>query len=167
MGRPGEGEPSGGVDGAGAPVVRLVSTRCDALAAPVPATGPPRRVPARPAQAPPPPGHPGAPYGGYPPVPRLPPAAFTAGYRRTAWALIWVPVALMVTAGVLSVVLLAYADADPVNNSGAGYLALLLWGVMLVGGPLLLGAFIPGCVMLSRSSSARAVLRAAGHRPPA
>ncbi|GEM_PF-2184502 len=123
--------------------------------------------PARPAQAPPPPGHPGAPYGGYPPVPRLPPAAFTAGYRRTAWALIWVPVALMVTAGVLSVVLLAYADADPANNSGAGYLALLLWGVMLVGGPLLLGAFIPGCVMLSRSSSARAVLRAAGHRPPA
>ncbi|MGN6238274.1 MAG: hypothetical protein ACTHNI_00900 [Cellulosimicrobium cellulans] len=72
----------------------------------------------------------------------------------------------MVTAGVLSIVLLAYADMDP-RNSGAGYLALLLWGVMLVGGPLLLGAFIPGCVMLSRSSSARAVLRTTGYRPPA
>ncbi|WP_216609945.1 hypothetical protein [Cellulosimicrobium protaetiae] len=103
---------------------------------------------------------------GYPPLPTIPPAAFTRRYRTTAWVLIWVPVVLMVAAGALSVALLAYADSDPSNNSAAGYLALLLWGVMLVGGPVLLGAFIPGCVMLSRSSRARAVTRATGYQPP-
>ncbi|MFF2269258.1 hypothetical protein ACFVTZ_13370 [Cellulosimicrobium cellulans] len=100
-------------------------------------------------------------------MPPLPPAAFTRRYRTTAWALIWVPVALMVAAAVLSLVLLAYADSDPSRNSAAGYLAIVVWGVMLVGGPVLLGAFIPGCVMLSRSNRARALTRATGYVPPA
>jgi hypothetical protein len=102
-----------------------------------------------------------------PPPPRLAPAAFTRRYRSTAIALIVVPVALMAVAGVLSVVLLAYADSDPSRNSAAGYLALFLWGLMIVGGPLLLGAFIPGCVMLGRSNQARVVMRTTGGRPPA
>ncbi|WP_454728458.1 hypothetical protein [Cellulosimicrobium protaetiae] len=133
--------------------------------------------PARPAPGPPPPGHPGhphqgypqpgSPHAGYPPLPTLPPAAFTRRYRTTAWALIWVPVVLMVAAAVLSIVLLAYADSDPSRNSAAGYLAIVVWGVMLVGGPVLLGAFIPGCVMLSRSNRARALTRATGYAPPA
>ncbi|MFB7888530.1 hypothetical protein ACFCZ3_10860 [Cellulosimicrobium cellulans] len=80
--------------------------------------------------------------------------------------MIWVPVALMVAAAVLSIVLLAYADSDPSRNSAAGYLAIVVWGVMLVGGPVLLGAFIPGCVMLSRSNRARALTRATGYQPP-
>lgn len=125
-------------------------------------------VPADPSTGPVPLGYPstGAPYPSYPPRPAIPPAAFTRGYRRTALALVWIPVALMVTAGVLSVALLAYADSDPTSNSGAGYLALFVWGVMLVGGPVLLGAFVPGCIMLSRSGQARAVGRAAGCQPP-
>ncbi|MBN0039148.1 hypothetical protein JN535_03035 [Cellulosimicrobium cellulans] len=134
--------------------------------------------PARPAPGPPPPGHPGHPghpqpgypppaTAGYPPLPTIPPAAFTRRYRTTAWALIWVPVVLMVAAAVLSIALLVYADSDPSRNSAAGYLAIVVWGVMLVGGPVLLGAFIPGCVMLSRSNRARALARATSLRPPA
>ncbi|MGW6227688.1 hypothetical protein ACWFQT_11270 [Cellulosimicrobium cellulans] len=72
----------------------------------------------------------------------------------------------MVAAAVLSIVLLAYADSDPSRNSAAGYLAIVVWGVMLVGGPVLLGAFIPGCVMLSRSNRACALTRATGYQPP-
>ena len=108
-----------------------------------------------------PPGYP--PPGGAAPAP-LPPAAFTSRYRRTAWWLIWVPVGLMVGAALLSVALLAYADSDT-DNAAAGYLALVVWAGMLFGGPLLLGAFIPGCVMLSRSNRARAVLRTTGYGP--
>jgi len=96
-----------------------------------------------------------------------PAAAFTPRYRRTAWVLIWVPVVLMVAAGALSIGLLAYADSDPSNNSAAGYLALLMWAAMLVVGPLLLGAFVPGCVMLARSNRARALTQVTGYRPPA
>lgn len=95
-----------------------------------------------------------------------PPATFTRRYRVTAWLLIWVPVALMVGAGALSAVLLAAADADS-SNSAYGYLAVVVWVAMLYGGPLLLAAFIPGCVMLSRSNRARAFARATGYRPPA
>ncbi|MFD4990757.1 hypothetical protein ACFWH7_20380 [Cellulosimicrobium cellulans] len=110
---------------------------------------------------------PGSAHAVYPPLPTVPPAAFTRRYRTTAWALIWVPVALMVAAAVLSIVLLAYADSDPSRNSAAGYLAIVVWGVMLVGGPVLLGAFIPGCVMLSRSNRARTLTRTTGYQPPA
>ncbi|MET3973997.1 hypothetical protein ABIE39_000265 [Cellulosimicrobium sp. 4261] len=113
---------------------------------------------------PPPPGHPAP---GYAPSPVPPAAAFTPRYRRTAWVLIWVPVVLMVAAGALSIGLLAYADSDPSNNSAAGYLALLTWAAMLVAGPLLLGAFVPGCVMLARSNRARALTQVTGYRPPA
>lgn len=121
---------------------------------------------------PPRPGHPGRPGPGYPapgyaPSPVPPAAAFTPRYRRTAWVLIWVPVVLMVAAGALSIGLLAYADSDPSNNSAAGYLALLMWAAMLVVGPLLLGAFVPGCVMLARSNRARALTQVTGYRPPA
>lgn len=145
---------------------------------PHPAPGPPPPPghpghPGHPSQGYPHPGHPqpghpqpGSAHAGYPPLPPIPPAAFTRRYRTTAWALIWVPVALMAAAAVLSIVLLAYADSDPSRNSAAGYLAIVVWGVMLVGGPVLLGAFIPGCVMLSRSNRARALTRATGYQPP-
>ncbi len=115
------------------------------------------------------PGHPGLGYPapGYAPPPPPPAAAFTPRYRRTAWVLIWVPVVLMVAAGALSIGLLAYADSDPSNNSAAGYLALMMWAAMLVVGPLLLGAFVPGCVMLARSNRARALTQVTGYRPPA
>lgn len=113
------------------------------------------------------PPRPGYPAPGYAPSPVPPAAAFTPRYRRTAWVLIWVPVVLMVAAGALSIGLLAYADSDPSNNSAAGYLALLMWAAMLVVGPLLLGAFVPGCVMLARSNRARALTQVTGYRPPA
>ncbi|WP_277514505.1 hypothetical protein [Cellulosimicrobium cellulans] len=76
------------------------------------------------------------------------------------------PVALMAAAAVLSIALLAYADSNPSRNSAAGYLAVVVWGVMLFGGPVLLGAFIPGCVMLSRSNRAHALTRVTGYQPP-
>ncbi|WP_143317064.1 hypothetical protein [Cellulosimicrobium sp. KWT-B] len=132
--------------------------------------GPPYRAhPPQSAHPPQPtyPPRPGYPPPGYAPTPPPPAAAFTPRYRRTAWVLIWVPVVLMVAAGALSIGLLAYADSDPSNNSAAGYLALMTWAAMLVVGPLLLGAFVPGCVMLARSNRARALTQVTGYRPPA
>jgi len=76
----------------------------------------------------------------------------TAGYRRWAGILFWLGIilaVLMVVAFVVSIVLLAVADAD-VDNAAYGYLALFLWGGIVVAIPFVLAVGIPGLVMRRR-----------------
>ncbi len=81
--------------------------------------------------------------------------------------LVWVPAGLLIAAAVLVVALGVLANSDPVGNAAAGYGALFVVMSMVVVVPVLLGAFVPGCVMLSRSNRARALMEATSHRPRA
>ncbi|MFC0627094.1 hypothetical protein [Kribbella deserti] len=73
----------------------------------------------------------------------------STGYRRWAKVFVWSAIilgVLMVVAFVLSIVLLVLADAD-VNNAAYGYLAIVLWAVIVVVMPILIGVAIAGAVM--------------------
>lgn len=70
------------------------------------------------------------------------------------WAhvLLWSPIAITVAGVVGGLGLFAVADADPTYGSSAlGYLGIVVWGVLLVGSPVLLGSFIAGLIMLNRA----------------
>jgi hypothetical protein len=99
-----------------------------------------------------------------PPRP-LNPSHLRPSYRRWAHVLLWVPVGLAVGGMGLSFIMLAIADSS-VDNAALGYLALVLWGVLLVASPLLIASFVFGIVMLSKSSNARAAQAAYGGPPP-
>ena len=91
---------------------------------------------------------PGAPQVHVPPQAR----AVSAGYRRWANVLVWIAavIAVLVVVGfVVSLVLLAQADAD--SGSGAfGYLAIFIWFGIVAAIPVLLAVGIPGLVMKLR-----------------
>jgi hypothetical protein len=55
----------------------------------------------------------------------------------------------MVVAFVVSLVLLAQADADD-RNAAYGYLAIILWAGIVLAIPVLLAVAIPGAVMTRR-----------------
>ncbi len=84
----------------------------------------------------------------YPP-PAPAPRAPSGAYRFWAHALTWVPVAFVVVGFVVSIVLLVVADSS-VDDAAYGYLAIVIWGLLLVGSPVLLAAFVAGVVMLVR-----------------
>ncbi|MGP3966546.1 hypothetical protein [Streptomyces sp. 6N223] len=91
---------------------------------------------------------PGAPTAYAPPQAR----GVSASYRRWASILIWLAstiAVLVVGAFVVSLVLLAQADAD-VGNAGYGYLAIFLWFGIVAAIPVLLAVAIPGAVMTRR-----------------
>jgi hypothetical protein len=76
----------------------------------------------------------------------------SASYRRWASILIWLAISiavLMVVAFVVSLVLLALADAD-VGNAAYGYLAMFLWFGIVTAIPVVLAIGIPGAVMTRR-----------------
>ncbi|MFD5319710.1 hypothetical protein [Streptomyces sp. NPDC127098] len=73
-------------------------------------------------------------------------------YRRWASILSWLAIAIggfVVVAFVVSLVLLALADADD-RKAAYGYLALVLWVVIAAAIPVLLAVAIPGVVMTRR-----------------
>jgi heme/copper-type cytochrome/quinol oxidase subunit 2 len=80
---------------------------------------------------------------------------FSVGYRRWAGILLWSAIiiaVLVVGAFVVSLVLLAQADAD-VRKASYGYLAIFLWFGITAAIPVLLAAGIPGVVMTRRVRS--------------
>ncbi|SCK52976.1 hypothetical protein YUYDRAFT_06920 [Streptomyces sp. ScaeMP-e48] len=80
---------------------------------------------------------------------------FSVGYRRWAGILLWSAIiiaVLVVGAFVVSLVLLAQADAD-VRKASHGYLAIFLWFGITAAIPVLLAAGIPGVVMTRRVRS--------------
>ncbi|MEU8679376.1 hypothetical protein [Streptomyces sp. NPDC048560] len=84
----------------------------------------------------------------------VPPGArgVSVGYRRWAGILVWLAISiavLMVIAFVVSLVLLAQADAD-VENAALGYLAIFLWFGIAAAAPVLLAVAIPGAAMRRR-----------------
>ncbi|MGW0804716.1 hypothetical protein [Nonomuraea sp. NPDC002799] len=91
---------------------------------------------------------------GYPPQPNVPSArrVYSRTYRVWARVLLWTPIALTVAGVVLGLGLFVAADADPTYGSSAlGYIGLMVWGVLAVLSPALLGSFIAGLVMLTRT----------------
>lgn len=78
------------------------------------------------------------------------PRTRSRAFRGWAHALTWTPVVVVVLGVAASVVLLVVADSS-VDNAGYGYLALMIWGLLLLGAPLLLAAFVAGIVMLVQS----------------
>ncbi|RAY13475.1 hypothetical protein DPM19_20685 [Actinomadura craniellae] len=78
--------------------------------------------------------------------------AVSAGYRRWAGVLLGLAIiiaVLMVVAFVVSIVLLALADADT-RNAAYGYLAIVLWVGIAAAIPVLLAVAIPGVAMRRR-----------------
>ncbi|MFJ6430840.1 hypothetical protein [Streptomyces sp. NPDC091416] len=91
--------------------------------------------------------------------------AVSAAYRRWARLLRWLAIviaALVVVAFVMSLVLLAQADADPAK-AAHGYGAIFLWFGIAAAIPVLLAVAVPGVVMTRR---VRKEQRQAGITPP-
>lgn len=86
----------------------------------------------------------------YPPQLASSPRPPSRAFRFWAHTLAWAPIVVVVLGVVASVVLLVVADSS-VDNAAYGYLALMIWGLLLLGSPLLIGAFIVGVVMLVQS----------------
>lgn len=86
----------------------------------------------------------------YPPPPPTAPPAPSRSYRFWAHALTWVPVAVVLVGVVASIVLLVVADSS-VDNAAYGYLAIVIWVLLIFGSPVLLVPFVAGIVMLVRA----------------
>jgi hypothetical protein len=84
----------------------------------------------------------------YSPAPR----PISVAYRRWATALVWIAVvvlAFVVVASVASIIMLNIANADT-TASAYGYLAIVLWVLIMAAVPVLLGTGITGLVMRAR-----------------
>ncbi|MER7724087.1 hypothetical protein [Streptomyces sp. NPDC096323] len=91
--------------------------------------------------------------------------AVGAAYRRWALLFVWLAViiaVLMVAAFVMSLVLLAEADANPAKGAH-GYGAIFLWFGIAAVTPVLLAVAVPGVFMTRRVRQQRR----AGITPPA